>query len=241
MAFRRTIAALIAAVAITSVASGARSGEPGPVVVELFTSQGCSSCPPADQYLGELSGRGDVIALSFHVDYWNYMGWTDPFSRPEFTKRQRYYREALGLRYVYTPQMVVDGRTEGIGSDRTAIEHQIREAAARPRVPVTMAMEAGTLTVNLPAVADAPLAMIWFVVFDRQHRTKVGRGENAGRSIANAHVVRQIVAIGTWAGDAKRLTYMPEGMTRDQGCAVILQTEKQGPILGAAMIRPPTS
>ena len=90
MRFHRTIAALAVAAAM-AIATAARPGEPTPVVVELFTSQGCSSCPPADQYLAELAGRGDVIALSFHVDYWNYMGWTDPFSRPEYTKRQRLY------------------------------------------------------------------------------------------------------------------------------------------------------
>lgn len=240
MNFRRTAAALIAAIAIL-IAPAADAGDPGPVVVELFTSQGCSSCPPADQYLGELARRGDVIALSFHVDYWNYMGWTDPFSRPEFTKRQRHYREALGLRYVYTPQMVVDGRTEGIGSDRTAIEHQIRDAGARSRVPLAIASDGTTLTVTLPEVAGAPMATVWFVVFDRQHKTKVPRGENAGRAIGNVHVVRQIVGIGMWSGEAKKITYMPDGMTKDQGCAVILQTEKLGPILGAAMIRPPTT
>ena len=103
-----------------------------PVVVELYTSQGCSSCPPADAFLGELARQDDVIALSLHVDYWDYMGWTDTFASPVTTARQRAYKQALNSRYVYTPQIVVDGRGHAVGSRRAEVRTLIAEAQARP-------------------------------------------------------------------------------------------------------------
>ena len=113
------------------VAATAVAGDGKKIVVELFTSQGCSSCPPADAYLAELAGRDDVIALSFHVDYWNYIGWTDPFSMPEATSRQRAYGRQLGKSFVYTPQIVVDGRAETVGPFRTfrGSRHGLRSAS----------------------------------------------------------------------------------------------------------------
>jgi len=111
----------------------ARAAEAPLVVVELFTSQGCSSCPPADSYLGELARRPDVLALAFHVDYWNYIGWTDPFASKLASQRQREYAKHLNLRYVYTPQMVVNGASEGVGSERGVISMLItRRSTRRP-------------------------------------------------------------------------------------------------------------
>ncbi|HEV8025928.1 MAG TPA: DUF1223 domain-containing protein, partial [Stellaceae bacterium] len=118
---------VLASLLMTAAALTAHAGEgrSAPVVVELFTSQGCSTCPPADAYLGELASRPGVIALAFHVDYWNYIGWTDPFASKAATDRQRSYAKQLGLRYVYTPQMVINGTMEGVGSGREAITQLI--------------------------------------------------------------------------------------------------------------------
>ena len=215
-----------------------RAGEPGPVVVELFTSQGCSSCPAADQFLHDLAGRGDVIALSFHVDYWNYMGWVDPFSRTENTQRQRSYKAAMGLRYVYTPQMVVDGQAQAVGSERDTVERLIREAAGRPHLPVGIAQEGTTIVASLPDGDMAEPTVVWLAIFERNRKTTVVRGENSGRSLMNTHVVLSMVPMGEWTGSAARLTYTSDMIAPGTGAAVIVQKKKQGAILGAAMLRP---
>ena len=123
------------------LAFGIASAEAGerPIVVELFTSQGCSSCPPADALLGELAKRTDVLALGFHVDYWDYIGWKDPYASKLATKRQRQYAETFKLSYVYTPQMVVNGVTESVGSDRAGIEAAVEKAKTRPAARIIMA------------------------------------------------------------------------------------------------------
>ncbi len=221
--------------------TGLAAGERGPVVVELFTSQGCSSCPAADKLLHELAGRGDVIALSFHVDYWNYMGWADPFSRAENSQRQRAYKAAMGLRYVYTPQMVVDGQAQAVGSERETVERLIREASAKPHLAVEIAQDGPSIVATIPDGATAGPAVVWLAIFERARKTTVERGENSGRALVNAHVVRSIVPMGEWTGRAARLTYTPDAMGADYGAAVIVQKKDQGPVLGAAMIRPPTS
>ncbi|WP_374443719.1 DUF1223 domain-containing protein [Stella sp.] len=236
----RSIAAA-AALAAGSVPLAAGAADRGPVVVELFTSQGCSSCPAADKFLAELAGRGDVIALSFHVDYWNYMGWTDPFSRADNSARQRAYKHAMGLRYVYTPQMVVDGRSQAIGNEREAVERLIEAAAERPRLPVGLVQKGTTITVTVPGREDAEPAVVWLVVFDRTQVTKVERGENSGRSMVNAHVVHSVMPIGKWLGQPLQLTYTSDALAANRGAAVLVQKKGTGPILGAAMIRPPTS
>src|SRR5215469_3910472 len=124
---------LIPVAAAAAPSDTVRADEP-PIVVELFTSQGCSSCPPADKYLGELAKRPDVMALAFHVEYWNYIGWADPYSKPWATRRQHDYSAKLKQRFVYTPEMVVQGAAEGVGSERDTIEALIR-AAAEKRLP----------------------------------------------------------------------------------------------------------
>ncbi|MEE8505172.1 MAG: DUF1223 domain-containing protein, partial [Kiloniellales bacterium] len=160
------------------------------VVVELFTSQGCSSCPPADALLGELAGRPDVIALSLHVDYWDYIGWKDPFGSPMNTARQRRYVEELGLRYVYTPQMIIDGRINAVGSRRDEVLDAI-ERAGRERAGFDIRfVESGGGKVVIPA-GHAPEngATVWLAVYDRSHETEIKRGENAGRKLRNTNVV----------------------------------------------------
>jgi hypothetical protein len=208
-----------------------------PVVVELYTSQGCSSCPPADDFLGELAARDGVLALSFHVDYWNYIGWEDPFSMPEATERQRAYRHALGLRVAYTPQMVIDGRSDAVGSNRGAVEAAIAAAAANQHVAVAFSGDAQSgYRVRLPETAlDAP-ATVWVVLYDRSHETAVKRGENTGRTIRNSNVVRGLVELARWDGAATEipLDVAPELTAGRDACAVIVQQDDSGPVLGAA-------
>ena len=211
----------------------------GPVVVELFTSQGCSSCPPADAYLRELADRPDVLALAFHVDYWNYIGWTDPFATRWATQRQRNYGKSLGQRYVYTPEMVVAGAAHEIGSERAAVERLITAHRADPGPNVTLSRrEDGSVALSVAASATAAPATLWLVRFDREHETKVARGENGGRTLRNVRVVRAIDEIGTWSGDALELTLAQERLrgAGDGGCAVLVQAADAGPILGAALL-----
>lgn len=248
LALAAGLAFWIADPAIESRAAGGKSAplqlaEAGtaerPVVVELFTSQGCSSCPPADALLGELAGQPGVLALSFHVDYWDYIGWKDPFATAQYTERQRDYAARLGLRYVYTPQIVVDGRHDVVGSKRREVTRAIAEAAGTaPPVSVTFD-EAGSGRVVLSAgSAPAGGATVWLITFDDSHKTEVARGENRGRAITNSNVVRELTALGSWNGEEKAFPLdIPTARAKGRGgCAVIVQQGRGGPILGAAMI-----
>lgn len=210
---------------------------PQPIVVELFTSQGCSSCPPADAFLAELAQRPELLALSFHVDYWNYIGWNDPFSSAEATQRQRDYGRALGSHVVYTPQMVIDGRWDVIGSKRAAVEKAIATAAAAPHVALSLSGDAvAGYRLVLPATELTVPARVWLVLYDGLHRTAVETGENAGEMIENRNVVRAIVDLGTWDGTATEMPIMLDAAQtagRDN-CAVIVQQDGPGAVLGAA-------
>ncbi len=208
-----------------------------PVVVELFTSQGCSSCPPADELLAELAGRPDVVALSLHVDYWDYIGWKDPYASPQYTARQRRYAETLNLRYVYTPQIVVDGRANIVGSHRAKVLAAI-EAAAQRDQPIEISFGTGNGgTVIIPeGHAPAEGATVWLAVYDREHVTEIKRGENAGRKLRNANVVRSFERLGTWTGARLEIPLdLSDARARGRdGCAVIVQRGRAGPILAAA-------
>jgi len=238
--------ALLSLAALLWPASPAPATEAQPrVVVELFTSQGCSSCPPADAYLGELAQRPDVLALAFHVDYWNYIGWTDPYASKLATERQHDYARHLNLRYVYTPQMVVNGTTEGVGSERLSIAPMIKAAEDAKALSqyVSIRRDAdGALAIHVDAGAGAEPATLWLVGFDREDATPVLRGENEGRTLKDYQVVRSFAAVGSWRGQALDLTlpadHQPAG---DGGIAVLLQQGGTGRILGAALLKPPTS
>lgn len=208
------------------------------VVVELFTSQGCSSCPPADALLGELAQRPDVVALAFHVDYWDYIGWKDPFASPATTARQRQYAGTLGLRIVYTPQMVVDGRIDVVGSYRREVESAIETSAARPKLAVRIEDDGqGGHRAVIPAGDSGEEATIWLAILDSQQETKVGRGENGGRTLREFNIVREWRQIGTWNGSAVTLPLDPAAGEDRNACAVIVQSGATGPILGAALIK----
>ena len=218
------------------------------VVVELFTSQGCSSCPPAEALLTELAQRQDVIALEFHVDYWDYIGWKDPFADPAFTDRQRRYNRAFGSPYNYTPQMVVDGRDHEVGSRRSAVEARI-ETASMKREMARDQMDSPPL-ISLARSPDGDLTMtlsgdspeegtfeILVVGFDKRHETEVQRGENRGRKLINAHVVRSADTLTqTWRGGDLAVSVPAERISGDGGCAVLVQNPQTGTIAMAGEI-----
>ncbi|MCW5745070.1 MAG: DUF1223 domain-containing protein [Alphaproteobacteria bacterium] len=213
------------------------AGPKPPIVVELFTSQGCSSCPPADRQLGELAKRSDVLPLSLHVDYWDYIGWKDPFATPANTERQRGYAHTLKQRYVYTPEMVVDGMTHDPGSEPAKVARMLRMAADRagPRVSPTLAPGADNgLAVTMPPTTLSAACDVWLVTFDYQHRTSVPRGENRGATLTNYNVVRSLEKLATWNGEAASWTVAADRVGHGDAVAVIVQEHSQGPIIGAA-------
>ena len=241
------ISAALAVLATACVAvAGAAANQPvaattgpKPVVVELFTSQGCSSCPTADDYLGELARRNDVVALSFHFDYWDYIGWKDPFGSAAGTARQRDYGRALGLHMVYTPQMIVDGRADAVGSDKDAVERLIAATKRRDRVDIGFSIdEMGRLFVELPDHPLAGMATVWLAVFDKQHKTDVARGENSGATLSDYNVVRELRRVGNWPGRAVQLpvAMAPDAGAKHDGCAIIVQLGETGPVLAAAIV-----
>ncbi len=227
-------AAVLAGIAAMLLAiAPAVGGEQRPVLVELFTSQGCSSCPPADDYLSDLATRPGVVALAFHVDYWDRLGWRDPYSLRAATERQRAYASARFLGSVYTPEMVIDGGPEAVGHDREQIERLIAHERAKPLavVPVVMATADGW-AIELPASAVAAGATVELVTFDRRHETRVARGENAGRLATDSNVVRSVKAIATWHGNAVRLAV---GRSPDNGeRAVVIVRDGGGAVIGLA-------
>lgn len=207
-----------------------------PVLVELFTSQGCSSCPPADQFLGELTKQNGVVALAFHVDYWDYIGWKDEFARPEHTARQKEYRDSLNLRTIYTPQMVIDGRFDAVGSQVSAVKSSIGVAAETAKLPLTITAVDGKYRVTAPAaeIDQSRPASLWLAVFLRETATPVTRGENAGSTLVEYNIVRELRHLGAWTGNAIDLELDIDAADKSLGCAVILQIDGNGPVLGVA-------
>ena len=227
---------LAAALFVTSgMAAPAQADEQAPVVVELFTSQGCNTCPPADAYLGELAKRRDIVALSLHVDYWDYIGWKDPFAIAIATKRQRAYSSHLGRGFVYTPQIVVDGAAEAVGSHRNVVAREIEKARAVPsKFAVQLAYKGNdTVVVTLPGgESGGKESTIWLVLFDGKQTTDIKRGENGGKQLTYYNVVREFRRIGTWTGEPMTVTLKVDDDNRD-GCAVLVQVDGTGRIVGA--------
>lgn len=209
-------------------------------VVELFTSQGCASCPPADKLLTELSGRSDVVALSYHVDYWDYAGWPDTFAAEEFTALQRNYAAAWRNARIYTPQMVVNGAKGVVGSRR----HEVEAALARTTLtlPVSARTAEGMLAISAPPHADLGTAVIWVVAYRKRADVAIERGENSGHTITYSHVVTRRQAVGMWEPGKGADIKLPFGemLTKDcDGLAVLIQEERNGlpgRILGAATL-----
>ena len=211
--------------------------------IELFTSQGCSSCPAADAVLGQMAARDDVIAISLSVDYWDYLGWKDTLANAKFSDRQKAYAKMLGDGMVYTPQMVVNGRAHVNGSDVTKIERAIEKtshAFGASRVPVRMSARDGRLIVEVgneqQSVANE--ATVWLAVISKAVEVTIPRGENKGKTITYSNVVRELIPIGTWHGkpmtvELARDTFMHRHAER---CAVLVQQGRGGPVVGAALL-----
>ena len=239
MKIARLFAGALAVLAVVSAAPALAGDGKNLTVVELFTSQGCSSCPPAEAYLGELARRDGLLALEMHVDYWDYIGWKDPFATPASTDRQRSYNKRLGRGYVYTPQIVVDGVTEAMGSDKRAVDRQIEAARAQPRPHIAIRVfttGAGRLAIELPAGDTGKLCDVILVGFDPEHMTKVLRGENNGKTLSNYNVVREMQRVGFWAGQPATIELPRLDPAAKRGWAVIVQGERTGPVMGAVRI-----
>jgi len=226
----------------TVFGAGAAAAGNVDAVIELFTSQGCSSCPPADKLLGAYADRKDILALSFNVDYWDYLGWKDTLASADNTERQRDYARARGDGQVYTPQVVVDGRTHVVGSSRSAIEAALKKAGDF-RVPIDLSATGDTITATIgKAAADTPHATLWLVMYDRSVTVPIGRGENSGRTITYNNVVRKLRPVEMWKGETMSVDLPKSEMTQVKAdrCAVLLQTETAGglpgPIVGAATL-----
>ena len=219
-------------------AAGAWADSAKPVVVELFTSQGCSSCPPADRILGHLADRDDVIALGFHVNYWDRLGWPDPFATQAGTDRQYAYSPVLGRRNVYTPQMVVDGRYDVVGFHAERIKVAIAQAEAMSASRLAVRLEwrgPGRLGYALPAGEGA--ARVHLVRFARKLDQDIGRGENAGRHLSYSNVVREVSEVARWTGAAMQGELGVETPPDEPGGVVLLvQDSRTMRMMGAAKI-----
>ncbi len=230
--------------AIVAVIRPAHAADPR-AVVELFTSQGCSSCPPADKIIGELAKDPSIIALSLPIDYWDYLGWKDTLADSRFTARQKAYSKVLGDREVYTPQAVINGEAHVIGSDRTGIENAIsatRKADEVMSVPVSMSQAGKQITVSIAAANKTHAAShgeVWLCGISKAVPISVGRGENRGRDLTYYNVVRNLVKVGDWNGNPGSWTVSLDSLAHDgvDGAVVLVQDgnrDTPGPMLGAA-------
>ncbi|MCH7889717.1 MAG: DUF1223 domain-containing protein [Proteobacteria bacterium] len=238
--FTSLAASLVAAAMLLD--APAAGAEP-PTLVELFTSQGCSSCPPAEAFVAELAKRDDVIALSMHINYWDYIGWKDPFASEATTGRQRSYARRLSRGMVYTPQTVIDGAAHAVGSDRGSVERAIRKAQAEPRLRLDIGLAQTAdkgLVVSLPGADFKGTAAVWLARYDAERTTRVTRGENAGRKLRSTNVVRDLQKIGTWTGQPLELRLPASMLTAGEGgrdgCVIIVQQDDFGPVLGVGRL-----
>jgi len=218
----------ILSLVLVALATAASAGEVRPVVVELFTSQSCSSCPPADKLLGELAKRPDVIALGFHITYWDGANWRDPFARKESTDRQNSYDRRLTGGQIYTPQMVIDGTEDVIGSDRTMVLAALDKATPMALAPVSFAADRHSVAIGAGAVTSG--ASVLLARYTLSRTTEVKGGENASRTLTDTHGVTALATLGTW--DGKAISFPIDPPAEGEGLAVLVQMS-DGRILGA--------
>ncbi|MCZ4091074.1 DUF1223 domain-containing protein [Sinorhizobium psoraleae] len=239
-ACKTTIRRLALTIAFLGAGCGAVAADDGKTikgVVELFTSQGCSSCPPADAALKKLVDEGDVVALAYHVDYWNYLGWADTLASKENTERQYAYARMLGSNGVYTPQAVLNGRDHLNGANLQAIRSRLDAMNTDGRglaVPVDAAIAADEISIKIGAGEGK--ANVVVVYFDRAKVVDVEKGENSGKQIAYWHAVRDIQTIGMWDGKPAEFTLPASVLIEgrgNSGCAILLQSMKDAETLGA--------
>lgn len=244
--------ALLGSQAGAQQASGASSSPSAPssapkAVVELFTSQGCASCPPADALLGELAKDPDLLTITLAVDYWDYVGWKDTLAKHGHSVRQRAYAEQRGDRMIYTPQMIIDGQLPAKGSDKAAVLRAVARAKDPNfslTVPVTLSRRDDQLVIDvggLPRPVPGLSADIWVCPVIQAHEVAIGRGENAGKTVTYTNVVRGWIRLGPWTGQAASYS-VPLGKVRaenEDGVVVMIQAgtpAAPGPILGASRL-----
>jgi hypothetical protein len=241
MSGRRLVCA--AAVVFASAASSVIAHAEPRAVLELFTSQGCSSCPAADKVLAEFATDPSVIALSLSIDYWDYLGWKDTLALAGHSKRQKAYALARHDREVYTPQMVVNGMVHVLGSDKTAIERAIATTRGKPNalsLPVAMSVANGKLDVKIPA-GNAEHAEVWLCPVSKSVPVTIGRGENNGQTVTYHNVVRRWIKLGEWSGNAESWNVAVSDLAKrdiDSAAVLVQRGTATNPslMLGAAMI-----
>ena len=229
--------------AIIAIIRPAVAAEPR-AVVELFTSQGCSSCPPADKIIGDLASDPGIIALSLPIDYWDYLGWKDTLADSRFSARQKAYSHRRGDREIYTPQVIVNGSAHVNGRERSKIDAAIGETSKAEgvmSVPVTMTMVGKQITVSVAASSKSPVphGEVWIGAVTKSVPISIGRGENRGKQVTYYNVVRSLIKVGDWNGSSASWTVPLENITRDGVDAAVVyvqdgRSDKPGPMLGAA-------
>ncbi len=214
-----------------------------PVFAELYTSQGCSSCPAADAFWGELQSRRDVVALSFSIDYWDYTGWRDTLARHENTLRQQGYEKAMPSRQVYTPQVIIDGVEDVVGNQPGGVVKSINARIAKTRdkrLAISLVQSGNEVQIRIGAMTASPTATIWVAHTISSRTVNVSRGENAGRVMTYWNVVRDFSPAGTWTGESVAIDVSARSRNAGEvtdGVAVWVQPGSNGPVLGSAQIR----
>ena len=240
----KIFALVVLAGPFASGASPTIAGEPAkrPTVIELFTSQSCYSCPPAEAYLGELAAKDNIIALEFHVDYWNDLvhggdgRWRDVHSSAAYTERQRAYAARLPRGQVYTPQMVIDGQSFAVGSRRQNVSERMGQAqnGAHRRLAVAVSHgKAARYNISVAGRHNGP-ATVWLVRFTKAVTTRIRAGENRGKTLTNHNIVTEVKRIAQWRGQALSVAVKDFTLKLGEGCAILVPDNAAGPILGAA-------
>ena len=227
--------ALIFCTALWTLVGGSVAAQERAIVVELFTSQGCNSCPPADALLRELADRDDILPLALHVDYWDYLGWRDRFAQPGFSKRQKGYARRAGRRTVYTPELVVQGSDTVMGARGMKLSELVRRHAGQEAlVGLSIARDGTEVVIEATALVALPKVDIHVVHYTDSETVEIRRGENAGRSITYSHIAKDWHTAGTWTdGDS----WAGRAPAMDMPLVVMVQETGYGPILAAARLR----
>jgi len=237
--------AAVSAVAATGVSAPALAARERSIFIELFSSQGCSSCPPADAFMGELIQRPDIVGVSMNVDYWDYLGWRDTLASAAFTRRQKEYADRRGDGRVYTPQMVINGRAHAVGSHKQDVLSEVERQIAVPDtyfVSIEVSSRGGELHVDVaggPTDRIIQSSTVWVMSIEPKVSVEIRRGENTGRTIDYFNVVRQMTPIGMWKGEAASFNLPKAQIVNKQNsmCVVVLQVDGGGPVLGCAEMK----
>ena len=228
---RRTLACLATALSFATPAVA-----DGPVVLELYTSQGCSSCPPADALLHDLAERGDVIPLALHVDYWDYIGWADSFADPSHTRRQQNYAAVAGVNTIYTPQMVIGGQDHVVGTKPMEVAEAIMAQKAPTGVVVSVARSGNELTISGQTRRALPSGtQVQVVRYSPLETVDIRRGENAGRTLTYSNIVTDWDVVGEWSGGGTLEMTVP--VSGSAPVVVIVQEQGPGAVLASAVLR----